>query len=96
MEEDGVGGNVPREPVLEDVKARRGEDGRRSRAGVLVEAPIMGELLRLSPCRCSGSRTDVRTGEMGGKASSAGFRGIRIRLGDPEGLPGRRWGANRI
>lgn len=78
------------------MKLRRGEDGRRSRAGVLVEVPIMGEVLRFSPCLCSGSRTEVRMGEMGGKASSAGFRGIRTLLGDPEGLPGRCWGRNKI
>lgn len=74
----------------------RGDDGRRSRAGVLDEKPRIGELLRLSPCLRSGSSTDVRTGEIGGKASSAGFRGIRTRLGDPEGLVWRRWGEKRI
>lgn len=81
--------------MLEDVKDRRGEDGRRSRAGVLVEMPIMGEVLRLS-CLCSGSITEVRTGEIGGKDSSAGFRGIRTLLGDADGLPGRCWDKNRI
>lgn len=80
--------------MLEDVNVRRGEDGRRSRAGVLVETPMMGEVLRRS-CICSGSRTEVRTGEIGGKASSAGFRGIRTLLGDPEGLPGRCWGEKK-
>lgn len=36
----------------------------------------------------------MRVGEEG-KPSSAGFRGMRIRLGDPEGLCGRIWGENR-
>lgn len=69
---------------------RRGEDGRRSRFGVLMEAPRIGELLRLSPCLRSGSRIEVLIGDVGGKASSAGFRGMRTRLGEPEGLAGRR------
>lgn len=88
--EDGVDGYVFSDPVLEWVTVRRGDEGLRSRAGVLVETPRIGELLRLSPCLLSGSRTDERTGEMGGKASSMGFLGIRTRLGEPEGLAGRR------
>lgn len=78
------------EPVLEWVTARRGDDGRRSLAGVLVETPKTGELLRLSPCLRSGSRTEALIGEVGGNASSTDFRGARTRLGEPEGLAGRR------
>lgn len=63
--EDGVDGYVFSDPVLEWVTVRRGDEGLRSRAGVLVETPRIGELLRLSPCLLSGSRTDERTGEMG-------------------------------
>jgi hypothetical protein len=46
-----------------------------------------GELL-LSVDLLSGSRTETRVGEEG-KTSSTGFRGMRIRPGDPEGLCGR-------
>lgn len=93
MEDDGVEGYVTNDPVLEWVTVRRGDEGRRSRAGVLVETPKMGELLLLSPCLRSGSRTEARTGEVGGKDSSVGFRGARTRLGELEGLAGRCcWG----
>jgi hypothetical protein len=51
---------------------------------------IFGEMLLSGNFR-SWSRTETRVGEEG-KASSAGFRGIRIRLGDPVGLSGRIWG----
>lgn len=47
-------------------------------------------------CRSPPSRTDVRTGELGGKASSAGLRRCLVLLGDPEGLSGRSSGAGRI
>lgn len=89
MEEGVDGGSMGMEPVLECVTLRRGDDGRRIRAGVLVEIPMTGELLLLSGWRRSGSRTDDRMGDVGGKASSTGFRGIRTRLGDCEGLAGR-------
>lgn len=69
---------------------RKGDDGRRIR--LFVETPRLGELLRSLWVR-SGSRTEDRTGEGGGNASSSGFRGARTLLGDPEGLSGRRnWG----
>lgn len=55
--------------------------------------PRFGELCRSGRFR-SGSRTETRVGEEG-KPSSDGFRGIRIRLGDPEGLCGRIWGEYR-
>lgn len=87
--DEGVDGMAVREPVLECDRFRRGEEGRRRRA--LVDTPRLGELL-LSLCRRSGSKTDDRTGEGGGKASSAGFRGVRTRLGEPDGLAGRIWG----
>lgn len=81
-----------KEPVLELDMARKGDAGRCSRAGVLVEVPKMGELLLRSPWRRSGSRTEARTGDVGGKDSSTGFRGMRIRLGEFEGLAGRLCG----
>lgn len=68
----------------------RGEAGLRT-FGKLVKLPKLGELLR-SACRRSGSKTDVRTGEGGGKASSSGLRGVRTLLGEPEGLLGRSCG----
>jgi len=55
---------------------------------------IFGELL-LSGSFRSWSKTETRVGEEGGKASSVGFRGMRIRPGDPVGLSGRVWGAYR-
>lgn len=46
-----------------------------------------------SSCCFSGpSKTDDRMGDVGGKASSAGFRRCLTRFGDPEGLAGRRSG----
>ena len=74
---------------------RSGEGGRRSLGTLLVETPRIGELLR-SGCLRSGSRTEVRTGEGGGNDSSRGFRGVRILLGEPEGLLGRSCGEYRI
>ena len=53
--------------------------------------PRIGELLR-SPCLLSASSTEVRIGESGGKLSSAGFRGVRVLLGDLDGLEGRTSG----
>ena len=40
----------------------------------------------------------MRMGDEGGKASSAGFRGVRTRLGDPEfdGLAGRSCGEYKM
>lgn len=87
--EDGVDGGMDSDPVLECAMLRRGEDGRRSRWGLLVETPRLGELL-LSRWARSGSMTDDRTGDGGGNASSSGFRETRTLLGEPEGLSGRR------
>lgn len=79
--------------VLALVIWQSGEDGLRSfGADVADETPRLkfGELL-LSDSLRSGSRTEIRVGEEG-KVSSIGLRGMRIRLGDPEGLCGRIWG----
>lgn len=56
-----------------------------------ADIPRIGELLR-STCLLSASSTEVRIGESGGKASSAGLRGVRFLLGDLAGLAGRRGG----
>ena len=82
--------------MLECATLRRGEDGRRSRWGLLVEIPKLGEVLPSRWVR-SGSMTDDRTGDEGGNASSSGFRGTRTLLGEPDGLSGRRsWGDKRM
>lgn len=65
---------------------RNGDDVRLIR-GMLVDDPRLGDVLR-SIERRSGSNTEVRTGEVKGKPSSAGFRGVRTRWGD-DGLAGR-------
>lgn len=57
--------------------------------------PRTGEMLLSIGCR-SWFRTVVLTGEAAGKASSAGLRGVRTRLGDPIGLAGRNCGEYRI
>lgn len=90
--DEGVEGKTERELVLGGAKLRSGDAGRR-RFMVLKEVPRIGEVL-LSPGvdRRSGSRTEVRTGDVGGNASSTGFRGVRTRLGDPDGLAGRSCG----
>lgn len=80
-------GNVPAWVIC-----RSGDAGRRSFgivAGDVSPKPKFGELF-LSDNFLSGSRIEMRVGEVG-KASSTGFRGMRIRLGDP-GLEGRMWG----
>lgn len=51
----------------------------------LIPKPRFGALLRSDSFR-SGWKIDVRVGELGGKASSAGFLGARARLGDTDGL----------
>lgn len=91
--DEGVEGKSERELVLEGAKLRSGDAGRRRRFMVLIEEPRIGEVL-LSPGvdLRSVSRTEVRTGDVGGNASSTGFRGVRTRLGDPEGLAGRSCG----
>jgi hypothetical protein len=62
--------------------------------GVIPKAWLgLGELLPSGIFR-SWSRTETRVGEEG-NPSSTGFRGMRIRLGDPEGLCGRIWGENK-
>jgi hypothetical protein len=40
-------------------------------------------------------KIDTRVGELGGKASSAGFLDARARFGDTDGLD-RNWGEYRI
>jgi hypothetical protein len=72
---------------------RNGEDGRRCRARALGMTARFGELF-LSDRRRSGSRTEVRVGDVG-KASSTGFLGRRTLFGDAEGdgLCGRACGA---
>lgn len=55
----------------------------------------VGELLRSRLPLRSGSMTELRTGDEG-KASSTGFRGVRTRLGEPDGLPGRSDGGNSM
>ncbi len=88
MTEDGVEG-MGRDPVLEWAIWRSGEAGLRIFMAGLVGATRLGELF-LSDSFLSESWTDTRVGEEG-KASSMGFRGTRIRLGegDPDGLWGR-------
>jgi hypothetical protein len=88
-----VGGRTEREPLLELLAVRKGDEGRRMRPELLLEIPRPGELL-LSVGVRSGSKTDERTGERGGNDSSSGFRGVRTLLGEPEGLSERRrsWG----
>ena len=54
--------------------------------------PRTGEPHRSPWCLLSASNTDVRIGESGGKLSSAGFRGVRVLLGDLDGLEGRTSG----
>jgi len=64
------------------------------RASVVPElTPKLGELF-LSDSLRSGSWTDTRVGE-DGNASSTAFLGVRtrLRLGDPDGLWARIWGA---
>ncbi len=73
-----------------------GEDGRRSFGMVVLCVMPMarfGEVLRSGSFR-SWSMTETRVGEEG-KASSAGLRGMRMRLGEPVGLCGRIWGEYR-
>jgi hypothetical protein len=65
---------------------RKGEEVRRRR-DMLAEDVSPGEVLLSEGC-LSWSRTDVRTGDVRGNPSSAGFLGVRERLGD-EGLAGR-------
>lgn len=66
---------------------RNGEAGRLIRPNVILleVTPKLGELLR-SESRRSGSWTEIRVGDGGGNASSAGFLGTRARLGVPVGL----------
>lgn len=65
---------------------RNGDEVRRRR-DVLADDVSPGEVLRSEDC-LSWSSTDVRTGDVRGNPSSAGFLGVRTRLGE-EGLAGR-------
>lgn len=59
----------------------------------------LDELLLSEIFRSESSRTLIRTGESGGKASSATFRGGRTllgELGELDGLDGRSGGGYRI
>jgi hypothetical protein len=83
---------VPGEEELEEcARCRSGDEGRRCRERPLLMTPRFGELF-LSDSLRSGSRTDTLVGDVG-NASSTGFLGARIRLGEPEGLCGRACGA---
>lgn len=84
-------GTPGREPVLECARLRRGDEGLLS-LGADSPTPRFGALL-LSVSFRSVSRTETRVGDEGND-SSAGFRGTRTRLGDPDGLWGRNWGEN--
>lgn len=74
---------------------QRGDDGLRSfgtDASGVIPMAILGELPPSDTFR-SWSKTETRVGEEG-YVSSTGFRGRRIRLGEPKGLCGRIWGEN--
>lgn len=95
--EDGVDGSKHDEALeLGGGTAPNGDDDLLRRLDSMVGGPRTGELLRSAVARLSRSRTLVRTGDVGGKASSTGFLGvrIRIRLGEAEleGLAGRSCG----
>jgi hypothetical protein len=70
---------------------RKGEDGRRLEMVVWAATPRLGELLRSVILLSDGSSTVIRTGDVGGNASSVAFFGTRTRLGEgePDGLAGR-------
>jgi hypothetical protein len=83
------------------VKCLNGEAGRRWRDTVIWAGGVarFGELFLSVIFRSEGSKTVIRTGDVGGKASSAIFRGTRTllgELGDREGLSDRSWGEYRI
>jgi len=78
-----LSGTPGSEPVLEWATWRRGEEGLLSREDDKPKARF-GALLRSDNFR-SVSCTKTLVSE-DGKASSTGFRGVRMRLGDPEGL----------
>lgn len=80
---DGDGGWVVELRAGEGM-LRKGEDVRRSR-GVDDDggSPKPGDRLRSDDARRGlGSSTEVRTGDVNGKPSSAGFFGVRTRAGD--------------
>jgi len=83
-------------PVV--VKCLNGDAGRRWRETVIWAGGVgtfVVELFFSVTFRSAGSRTVIRTGDIGGKASSAIFRGMRIllgELGEREGLLGRSCG----
>lgn len=82
-------------PVV--VKCLNGEAGRRWRETVICAGGVgrCVELFFSMAFRSAGSRTVIRTGDVGGKASSAIFRGMRIllgELGERDGLLGRSCG----
>lgn len=81
------------ELLLEGGIDRKGDDvlRRRDEEDELVR-PKLGDRLRSEDDRRSPSSTDDRTGEVSGKPSSAGFRGVRTRLGEADGLAGRSCG----
>lgn len=91
--EDGVEGNSNKELVLGGGTLRKGDDGllRRLDDAMATVGPSTGELHSSAVGLFSTSRTLVRTGDVMGKISSAGFFGARMRLGEPEweGLAGR-------
>lgn len=66
---------------------------------ICEDEPEFDELFPSDIFRSESSRTLIRTGESGGKASSATFRGGRTllgELGERDGLAGRSGGGYRI
>jgi len=100
-DEEGVVGSPGNRPELEWDRFLSGDAGLRSRddEGVMAPPPRsrLGDVLLLllllppSDTTRSWSRTEIRVGDEG-KASSTGFRGRRMRLGELTGLWGRSLG----
>jgi len=80
---EGLSGTPGSEPAFEWARWRRGDEGLLSRDDERPR-PRFGALL-LSDNFRSVSWIETRVGDEG-NPSSTGFRGTRMRLGDPEGL----------
>ena len=93
--EAGVDGSGDMAFVTGGSACRRGDEVRLWWPLMAAVDPGVGELFLSGNC-LSCSRTEDRTGEVGGKTSSAGFLLGLCLLGDPEGLAGRSSGDDRI